>query len=272
MKTGTFGNNLSESEYLELAKQAAGNHRKFDSFAWFGRPDDDENWTLVYTSNRDSGPLDKANAEFIAAELSRFEGRTVRAESHSHWACGYVDGYAIKVYRADGKVTKAFKVWCDIKAALDDYPVLDESRMSELEQEEIDESWDNWIAYDFQRALERRFDVDDFDIDGDKLRAIFDDACNESSTYPEHTGSEVIVDIDRIVRVVTADMVREFAPVLPVRIFCDGYVLCDGELRCGEYTCDMSLYTAEFDACMEADDNGESSVTIDGKVYTWNIG
>jgi len=45
------------------AKEAAGNHRKFDCFAWHERPDDDENWCIVYVSNRDSGLLDQSNAD-----------------------------------------------------------------------------------------------------------------------------------------------------------------------------------------------------------------
>ncbi len=40
------------------AKQAAGNWQRFDSFVWFRDRDldDADQWAIVYTHNRDSGP------------------------------------------------------------------------------------------------------------------------------------------------------------------------------------------------------------------------
>ena len=120
----------------DLAEQAAGNWKRFDSFAWLGKPDDSENWTVVYTSNRDSDLLTESNAAAIAAAMEPFtegDNPDAIAERHSHWACGYVDGYSIRVYGEDGEPTAAFATWCDIQARLDDYPVLDESDWSERE-------------------------------------------------------------------------------------------------------------------------------------------
>lgn len=119
----------------ERAAGAAGNHRTFESFAWFERPDDSENWTLVYTEHRDSDLLDKSNAEAIARTLEPFvESGDVVPENHSHWAVGWISGYAIRVYR-DGEITEAFRTWTDLQERLADYPLLDEEDHSRREFE-----------------------------------------------------------------------------------------------------------------------------------------
>ena len=139
------------------AKEMAGNHRHFDSFAWHDRPDESEIWAVIYTHQRDSGLLDQSNADAIAKELEPFtEGDSpdVVSERHSHWAVGWVEGYAIRVYRqehipsdgfADGgefyseeeclEITDAFKAYCALQASLQDYPVLDEEDYSRREYE-----------------------------------------------------------------------------------------------------------------------------------------
>lgn len=130
-------------DYDELAKESAGNWMKFDSFGWHDQPDNAEDWMIVHTDNRDSGITEKSNAAAIAEMLSdaRFR-QTVIPQHFGHWACGWVDGYAIKVYTSrkpkSGKreVTLAFKCWCNIQVALDHYCVLDDEGLTNLEYEE----------------------------------------------------------------------------------------------------------------------------------------
>lgn len=127
---------LSEQDYAELAQKAAGNHRRFESFGWHDRPRDSERWTIVYTHNRDSGLLEQSNAEAIGKAMKPFVARgTAREEHHGHWACGWVDGYSILVYTKSGKITRAFKTWCDLQESLANYPVLDEEDHSRREYE-----------------------------------------------------------------------------------------------------------------------------------------
>ncbi len=144
------------SDVEAAAQDCAGNHRQFDSFAWHDRPDEnDEHWTIVYTHNRDSGLVEQSNADAIAKELEPFvEAGDVMPEHHGHWACGWIDGYAIRVYYhahlpadgfADGgeaysgeecrEVTEAFQTWCYLQHRLSDYPVLDETDHSRREYE-----------------------------------------------------------------------------------------------------------------------------------------
>lgn len=159
------------------AQQLAGNHRHFDSFAWFDRPDDSDNWTVVYTCNRDSSLLEQSNAEAIAAELQCFiDSGDVVAEHHGHFAVGWIDGFAIRVFNAAGQVTEAFRVWCRLQERLSDYPVLDEEDFSRREykaavtaieqegsslvQDEAPEDWAeqvfSWLSHNDPRQLENR--------------------------------------------------------------------------------------------------------------------
>lgn len=133
------------SDYIsEKAPEAAGNWRKFDSFGWHAEPEEHpEDWCIVYTSNRDSDLLDQSNAAAIEKEMARFQegdDPDVVSESHSHWAVGHVDGYAIRVYRRGpdgerGETTEAFAAWCELALALEDYPVLDDEDHSRREYE-----------------------------------------------------------------------------------------------------------------------------------------
>ena len=104
---------LGEMTLEEAAKVAAGNWRKFESFAWHRARDldDADNWAIVYTNNRDSGLLDQSNAAAIDKAMEPFteaDDPDVVAEHHHHWACGWIDGYSIRVYR-NGQITEAFK-------------------------------------------------------------------------------------------------------------------------------------------------------------------
>jgi hypothetical protein len=181
-----------------MARELAGNWKRFESFAWHARPDHhSEQWALVYTHNRDSGLLDQSNAHAIEKELSRFEGRTVRFESHNHWAHGHVDGFAIRVYRRNGQITRAFRAYAELVQSLEDYPILDESDYSAREHEAatkgiedvggrvarrddwiLPEDWESqvwdWLGEHEQRELENRDDQGAYPSE-DAMRRAFDD-------------------------------------------------------------------------------------------------
>jgi hypothetical protein len=117
----------------KAARNAVGNWRRFGSFCWFARPEDADDFAIFYTHNRDSGLLDLSNFQVIAKEMEPFiERGGVRSESHSHWACGWIAGFAIRVYH-DGQVTPAFAKWHELQERIDDYPILDETDYSNQE-------------------------------------------------------------------------------------------------------------------------------------------
>lgn len=126
------------SDLEQAAKEMAGNWQTFESFCWHRAYDleDADAWAQVYTSNRDSGLLAQSNEEAINEMLEKFadgDDPDLVFETHSHWACGHIDGFSVRVYRADGTITEAFKEVCRIQERLDDYPLLDEEDYSERE-------------------------------------------------------------------------------------------------------------------------------------------
>jgi hypothetical protein len=145
------------------ASVSAGNHRKFSDFGWFDRPDDDENWMLYYTSNRDSDLIHKANEIVINDAMRPFsvgDDPDVTFERHGHWAVGYVDGFSIRVYR-DGKITEAFKKLHELRLGMDEYPILNESLYSDMEYEAQFECVKSELSY-----LVRSNEASIVDIDG----------------------------------------------------------------------------------------------------------
>jgi hypothetical protein len=255
----------STIDYESLAAELVGNWAKFSCFAWFERPDNADQFCIVYTSNRDSDILDRANAQAIDAELSQFvEMGDVVSQRHSHWAVGHVDGYAIRVYDDEGSITDAFRCWCDIAQRLDDYPILDESLYSELELEAQNESWELWARADFVRELERQLDVELSGSESDILD-LFLSLSDRSNTYWEGDS----IDVERVASAATLDDVRKLIVPVVFTIFRDGCLICAGTIVGDKWQCDMPLYEDEWFACLEAHDNGADSLTIDGHSFTW---
>lgn len=151
------------------AKVCVANWREFDSFGWHGRPDDADRWAIFYTVNRDSGLADQSNACAIEKEMARHlnvDGSPdVRAERHGHWACGWVDGWAIRVFGPDGSVTDAFRSYCAIRIQLEQYPILDETDYSNREYDAAPEDWARqvfeliWNEPDFEGELDNKDDT-----------------------------------------------------------------------------------------------------------------
>lgn len=254
---------ISTVGYSELATQAAGNWQRFDSFAWFEKPDDAEQFCIVYVSNRDSEIIDRANAKAIAAELAQFiESGDVIEQRHSHWAVGYVDGYCIRVYGRE-EITAAFRKWCDLQARLDDYPILDESLYSEMESEAQAESWEVWARSDYVRAVEKALDVD-LDSSAD-LAEIFGKVCDRANVYWEGES----IDVDRVAGATTCDDVRAFIVPVLFTVYQDGLVLCRGFITGDQWQCNLLLYDDQFAACIEANDNGGEFVNFGNQILTW---
>jgi hypothetical protein len=118
----------------EAAKETVGNWMAFDCFSWdrSHELEDADQYCLVYTHNRDSELAEQSNAEAIHRAMAPFLDRKlcdVYEEHHVHWAVGWVDGFAIRVYRR-GRITKAFRTYYNLQQRLADYPLLDEDDYS----------------------------------------------------------------------------------------------------------------------------------------------
>jgi hypothetical protein len=141
---------IGEITLEDAAREAAGNWRSWTCFVWDRKYElaDPEEWSIIYTQNRDSGLLDQSNAEVIAKALMPFstgDDADVVFESHAHWAVGHVDGFSIRVYR-EGEITEAFRTYHTLSEQQADYSILDENDYSEREHEAtldnvVDASW-----------------------------------------------------------------------------------------------------------------------------------
>jgi hypothetical protein len=127
---------IGELDLESAAKEAVGNWIEFDCFSWdkANELEDSEQFAIVYTRHRDSELVEISNAEAIAEAMEPFLEQDVYDEHHNHYAVGWVDGYAIRVYR-DGLITEAFRTYHQIQQRLADYPLLDEEDYSSKEYE-----------------------------------------------------------------------------------------------------------------------------------------
>jgi hypothetical protein len=111
---------------------------------WFGQP-----WSGHYVflgQHRDSDALSRSNFRSGLKAIGG-ESDTVTVVRESHWAVGWVEWIAIEACDS-----KALKIADEIKAGLDDYPVVDESDWSEEEMNEANEVWK--ACYDASERIE----------------------------------------------------------------------------------------------------------------------
>ena len=98
-------------------------------------------WPATYSAgvgqSRDSDALERSNFACMLRAIGG-ESDTVTVVRESHWAVGWVEWIAI--HQDD---SAALEIADEIKAGLDDYPVIDENDWSERESDDADETWKN---------------------------------------------------------------------------------------------------------------------------------
>lgn len=100
----------------------------------------------------DSGTLERANFQSQTAIL---DGADAEYETHrfGHWGPGWVE--ITLVDPASAAVVES------IASALEDYPILDEHRLSELESEQRDTDWSCYGRSEFLGLLQRELEIGD---------------------------------------------------------------------------------------------------------------
>lgn len=206
---------IATMDIEDAAREAAGNWKRFDSFDWYSEPEDNpEDWTIAYTHHRDSGIIDRCNAEVIAEALDGF-GEDVKPECHNHFLCGWIDGFAIRVYRA-GEITEAFRRYHELMARTDDYAILDEERLSEMEAAETVEAWEDWARTDYVRALCKRFGAEEADsINPEDVKTVFDSAASAASVYWIQDERSMSIDVGKVAEATELD---DALPFLDTRL------------------------------------------------------
>lgn len=103
-----------------------------DSYAGAHWPD----YFVFVAQHRDSDALTRSNFE-CGLEALGGESETIIVVRERHWAVGWVEWIAI--HESD---TEALEAADDMLCSLSDYPVLNESHFSELENEEAENYWE----------------------------------------------------------------------------------------------------------------------------------
>lgn len=132
-----------------------------DHFADFADFDRNE-YYVIYGQHRDSDTLTRSNFRSILQALGG-ESDTVLVIRDSHWAVGWVESIYVHEYATD-TLQKAD----EIKADLEDYPVVDESDWSDLQ---FNEACDYWSSLPVRERVNicKRFRVSVFAARRDEL-------------------------------------------------------------------------------------------------------
>ena len=97
---------------------------------------DRDDWLIVAGRSRDSAALERSNFESIEAALNAVNPDGVAIERASHWSVGWVESLLIDP--SDARLVSTAE---EIRAALEDYPVVDDEHFIKTESDEAEESW-----------------------------------------------------------------------------------------------------------------------------------
>lgn len=154
-------------------------------------------------SDYSGGFVCKANFEAFCEQFS---------EGEDDWYCTVTGGHGTYAVVID--IRKAPREAYDVLCALEDYPCIDEERVSRLEQKAADEAWDSWARADFRKALEKRFQVelDDESETNERLEYLFHEARDTANEYWEPQGDtpDVWIDVERVAKHVDLDDLTDF--------------------------------------------------------------
>lgn len=101
----------------------------------------------------------------------------------------------------------------NVLEGLENYPLINDEVLSNLESEKADEAWESWVAGDFRRALERKFDRVDFEWPSDSdLRTFFEQKAQEANEYwfNEGYGPDMYIRLDKIVEGIALDNLADY--------------------------------------------------------------
>jgi len=92
----------------------------------------------------------------------------------------------------------------DVLEGLNDYPLIDDDELYQQERDQIEEAWNNWVEYDFKRAIESKYDIDldDYELIPDQtFRSIFDQTAENISEYwINESGYDMWINVDKVVK------------------------------------------------------------------------
>jgi hypothetical protein len=132
-KKGTNKMHISDIELPKLSELIK-NPSGLDSLANYMGEIPEDCWRVVLTRSRDSTVLTDCNWTVALEELGG-EGEDVKIDRFGHWGCGWWEALSVR----DG--SEKMPIAQGMHASLSDYPILDEEKYCEQEQEEADRVW-----------------------------------------------------------------------------------------------------------------------------------
>lgn len=160
---------------------------KPSSFAYYG--DNKEmfkSWgylpfAVVTRDDRDT--LNLSNQQTILFEIEKINPKHIEIQSNGHWACGWVEQIAVKLFH-NGKPTKAGLKALELYRKIEDYPVLDESDYYDREYEAANDDI-NCYAEEFKNALLEYFKLDEKpeSLTDEELLSIASEIYHEDCSY-----------------------------------------------------------------------------------------
>lgn len=113
---------------------------------------------LTIAVHRDSDTIERSNWEVIKEDMTSRFPEDVYVHGASHWAVGWIDQLAVRVYLyvpfVGRVVSPAFHAIMEWKDNLEEYPLADESAYSEMEYEEAIETLINSYHVSKEKATE----------------------------------------------------------------------------------------------------------------------
>lgn len=162
---------------------------------------------------------------------SDYSGTLVERSNYEWWVENYADGqdaWWVAVsggYRTFGIVVDIAKLPADAVEtleALESYPLISEDHHSSMEMDAQDEAWRTWGRRDFAKAIADKFNVEDADLMAsteaqEAIDEIFWEILRNGSggEFRNEQGSDMYLDVERVVRDVTAEDFDKIRAALP---------------------------------------------------------
>jgi len=193
------------------------------------KPADCPETAVSYLEALSTDPQEEGEVYFYLpyASGSDYSGSTVEAANHKEFLESY--GEEEFVWEAHGGhntyavvlgltgllecADDTFDAILDIIEGLEDYPLINDEALSNLESDLADEAWDSWVAAEFRRALEKKYDCAEFEWpDDSELRTFFEKKAEEANEYwfNEGYGPDMYIRVDEIVEGIDLDDLADY--------------------------------------------------------------
>ena len=156
-------------------------------FAYYGdNKDMFETWGYLpfgVVTRDDQDTLNLSNQQTILSEIQDINPKHIEIQSNGHWACGWVEQIAVKLFH-NGKPTKAGLKALELYRRIENYPVLDDSDYSERE---YDATEDDICSYrkEFRQAVLEYFKLESIpdNLTEEELDSIAAEIYHEDCSY-----------------------------------------------------------------------------------------